>query len=489
MTTSTERVQSHIPAETPELAHFIGGEWVPSHGVFTLTDPNTAELTGSSPVADSDTVDRAVKAARAAFEEWRRTTPRERGEYLNRLADRIDEASEQLAQLESWNVGKPISNAREEIPLLVDLLRFYAGAARLGENTAAGEYERGMTSIVLREPVGVVGLIAPWNYPLLEAVWKIGPALAAGNTVVLKPSELTPYTTVVLAKLAASVLPAGVLNVVLGDGMTGAAIVDHPGIEMVSLTGDGGTGKKIAAAASNTLKRVHLELGGKAPVLVFDDSDVEYASEYLAMAGFTNTGQDCTAACRVIVHDSVYESFMEKYVANVRRLRVGDPADPETQVGPLVSERQLERVLGFLERAGETSARVLTGGSRVDRPGFFIEPTVLVDVNQDDEVVQKEVFGPVVTVQRAASEEEMLRLANDVNYGLSASIWTRDLSRTIRLTKDLSFGTVWVNGHLTTVAEMPFGGFGQSGYGKELSGRSMDEYSQVKHVMISQTRV
>lgn len=470
-------------------AHFIDGKWV-SDGdqQFSLVNPTTGDAVGQAPIASAAVVEQAVQAAQTAFQTWRLTTPRERGEYLLRLADRISEASEDLAQLETWNVGKPISNAREEMPLMVDLLRFYAGAVRVTDTTGAGEYEQGTTSILLREPIGVVGLIVPWNYPLLMALWKIAPALAAGNTVVIKPSEQTPFTALLMTKLAEDVFPPGVLNLVLGDGSTGAAIVEHPSIGMVSLTGDSSTGKKIASGASESLKRVHLELGGKAPVLVFADADIDYAAEYLAMAGFVNTGQDCTAACRLIVHDSVYERFVERFIEEVQRLQVGDPSEPATQMGPLITERQMERVLGFLERARATSAQVRTGGIRMDRPGFFVEPTVVTDVEQTHELVQKEVFGPVVTVQRASSDEEMLQWANDVNYGLSASIWTADLARTMQFTKSLSYGTVWVNGHLSTVAEMPFGGFGQSGYGKELSTHSIDEYSQFKHVMIYPNR-
>jgi 1-pyrroline dehydrogenase len=470
-----------------QLEHFVDGKWLDGKGgaSFPLIDPSTGVEVSRAPIASPEVVDAAVAAAREAFTAWRLTTPKERAQYLLKLADRVEESSEEFARLESRNVGKPITNAAEELPLIVDLIRFYAGAVRVSEGTATGEYERGSTSLVLRQPIGVVGLITPWNYPLLEAIWKIGPALAAGNTVVLKPSEITPVTTVLLAKLAADIFPAGVFNVVLGDGSTGAAIVNHPGIGMVSLTGDTGTGKKIATGAAESLKRVHLELGGKAPVLVFDDADVTHAAEQLSVAAFANSGQDCTAACRIIIHENAYDAFLERFLTHVNKVVVGDPADPDTQIGPVVSERQLSRVVGFLERAKGTSAQIRTGGERIDRPGFYFPLTVVTDVDQDHELVQREVFGPVVTIQRASSDEEMLALANGVPYGLSASIWTTNLKRTMRFMRDLNFGTVWVNGHLSTVPEMPFGGFGESGYGKELSAHSIDEYSQVKHVMIT----
>lgn len=468
------------------LQHFVDGAWLDDAEAssFSLIDPSTGAEVSRAPIASPELVDRAVAAARDAFNDWRLTTPKERSQYLLKLADRIEESADEFARLESGNVGKPIANAAEEIPLIVDLVRFYAGAVRVSEGTATGEYERGSTSLVLRQPIGVVGLITPWNYPLLEAIWKIGPALAAGNTVVLKPSEVTPVTTVLLAKLAADIFPAGVLNVVLGDGSTGAAIVNHPGIGMVSLTGDTGTGKKIATGAAESLKRVHLELGGKAPVLVFDDADIPYAAAQLSLAAFANSGQDCTAACRIIVHEKIYDEFLERFLSHVEDVVVGDPADPATQIGPLVSERQLDRVLGFLERAKGTSAQIRAGGERIDRPGFYIPLTVVTDVDQDHELIQREVFGPVATIQKASSDEEMLTFANGVPYGLSASIWTTNLNRTTRFMRDLNYGTVWVNGHLSTVPEMPFGGFGESGYGKELSAHSIDEYSQVKHVMI-----
>ncbi|MFJ4029947.1 aminobutyraldehyde dehydrogenase [Paenarthrobacter sp. NPDC089989] len=470
-----------------QLQHFINGEWIDAPGgeSFPVFDPSTGIEVSRAPIASREVVDTAVAAAKKAFSEWRLTTPKERSQYLLKLADKVEAASEEIAQLESRNVGKPIANAREELPLIVDLIRFYAGAVRVNDGGATADYERGSTSMVIRQPIGVVGLITPWNYPLLEAIWKIGPALAAGNTVVLKPSEVTPVTTVKLAQLAADVFPPGVLNIVLGDGSTGTAIVDHQDIGLVSLTGDTGTGRKIAAGAAATLKRVHLELGGKAPVLVFDDANIAYAAEQLSLAAFANSGQDCTAACRIIVHENAYDAFLDRFLQHVETVVVGDPSDEKTQIGPVVSERQLSRVLGFIERAKSTKANIRTGGERIDRPGFYFPLTVVTDVAQDDELIQREVFGPVVTIQKASSDDEMLSLANDVPYGLSASVWTSSLNRTTRFMKELAFGTVWVNGHLSTVPEMPFGGFGESGYGKELSAHSIDEYSQVKHVMIT----
>lgn len=470
-----------------QLRHFVNGQWHEDQAAhtFPVIDPSTGHEVSRAPIASAAVVDSAVAAARAAFAEWRLTTPKERASYLLRLADKVEEASEELALLESRNVGKPIAKARLELPSIVDLIRFYAGAVRVGDGMAAGEYKRGSTSLVLHQPIGVVGLITPWNYPLLEAIWKVGPALAAGNTVVLKPSEITPVTTVALAQIAQDVFPAGVFNLVLGDASTGTAIVNHPGIGLISLTGDTGTGKKIAAGASESLKRVHLELGGKAPVLVFDDANLDQAAEQLSLAAFANSGQDCTAACRIIVHERIHDAFLERFLRHVEEIVVGDPSDPDTQIGPLVSERQLERVLGFLDRARTTSAQVRAGGQRLDRQGFYLPLTVVTDVDQDSELVQKEIFGPVVTIQKAASDAEMLRFANGVPYGLSASIWTASLSRTMHFMRDLNFGTVWVNGHLSTIPEMPFGGFGESGYGKELSAHSIEEYSQIKHVMIT----
>ncbi|MFD7956115.1 aminobutyraldehyde dehydrogenase [Streptomyces ardesiacus] len=452
--------------------------------VSVAHDPATGERLAVHRNATPEEVAAAVEKAVSAFGTWGRTAPAERAELLLALADRLEAAGEDFARAESANVGKPLALAREEIAYDADVLRFMAGAARISHAGAAGEYVNGSTSMTRRDPLGVVGLITPWNYPLMEAMWKLAPALAAGNTVVLKPSELTPLSTILFAQLAQEVLPDGVLNLVLGDGTTGAALVEHPAVRLVSLTGDVATGKKVAAAASATLKRVHLELGGKAPALVFADAPLDTAAAELAATAFLNAGQDCTAPCRVIVEDAAYDSFVEAYLKAVAGLRCGDPEDESSHFGPVISRRQLERVEGFVERARSAGASVLTGGRRIDRPGWFHEATVITDVRQDDEIVQREVFGPVVTIQRAASDDEILAMANGVDYGLAASVWTNDVSRSLRFTRDLAFGTVWLNQHMVLTNEMPFGGFGQSGYGKELSAHAIDEYSQVKHVML-----
>jgi len=432
--------------------------------------------------AGTDEVLKVVGVAHDAAMAWGRTTPAERASALLALADRLEADGESFARAESLDVGKPLAMAREEIAYDADVLRFMAGAARISAATAAGEYIEGATSMTRREPLGVVALIAPWNYPLMEAMWKIAPALAAGNTVIIKPSELTPLSTLLFVQMAREVLPDGVLNVVLGHGETGRALVDHPDVALVSLTGDVSTGKKVAAAAATSLKRVHLELGGKAPVAVFADTSVSKVAAELAGLAFLNAGQDCGAPCRVLVEDAAYPEFVEAYVAAVEQLAVGDPDHEDTIVGPLISSRQLERVEGFVDRARAAGATVLTGGRRIDGPGFFYAPTVIVDVQQDDEIVQDEVFGPVVTIQRADGDDQILSMANGVAYGLTASVWTSNVDRSLRFARELAFGTVWVNQHLVLANEMPFGGFGQSGYGKELSAGAVDEYSQVKHV-------
>jgi 1-pyrroline dehydrogenase len=452
--------------------------------VSVVINPASEEKIAAYRNATEGDVDAAVARASAAARAWGRTPPVDRAEILLKIADAIQAEAEEFAALECENVGKPITHARGEMPWVWDVVRFSAGAARVSHAPAAGEYANGSTSWLRREPLGVVGLITPWNYPLLMAAWKIAPAIAAGNAVVIKPSELTPQTTIRLVDLANRFLPPGVLNLVLGDASAGKAIVAHPKVRMIAITGDTSTGKHIAASAAATLKRVSLELGGKAPILVFADSPVRQTARDLVEFGFANSGQDCTAACRIIVEDSAYDEFVEAYCEEVGKLRVGDPTDGQTTMGPLVSKQQMERVAGFVDRARGYGAVVRTGGERLPRAGWFYAPTVVTDVEQSCEIIQREVFGPVVTIQRGRDEDEMLTMANDVAYGLSASIWTTDLGRTMRLTRDLDFGTVWVNQQIFTASEMPFGGFRDSGYGKELSAHGLDEYSQFKHVMV-----
>jgi 1-pyrroline dehydrogenase len=468
-----------------QLQNFVGGEFVDAAegGTAEIINPSTGETIAEVPEGTQADVDRAVEAAKKAWPEWRESTPAERAELLLKLADLIDEHAEELAEIESQNVGKPLPAARDEMPVCADNIRFFAGAARILEGRATGEYMKGYTSWVRREPIGVVGQIAPWNYPLMMAVWKFSPALAAGNVSVLKPSEQTPLSMLRFAQLAADVIPPGVLNVITGEGEpVGAGIVRHPDVRLVSLTGDVATGKEIARTAAETLKRVHLELGGKAPVIVFDDADPAQVAEAIKIAGYWNAGQDCTAASRVMAGPKIYDKLLEELVPAIESMQVGDPAEgDEIEMGPVISKAQQDRVLGFLERA--KGAKVLTGGGTNGDRGFFVKPTVVVDVDQTDEIVQREVFGPVVTVQRFADDDEAITWANDVNYGLAASVFTRDIGRALNASRKLEFGTVWINDHIPLVSEMPHGGFKQSGYGKDLSMYSLEDYTQIKHVM------
>ena len=454
---------------------------------FDVIDPSTEELLSSIAVCSPATVDAAVAAAESAFVEWSATTPAERDELLGAMADALMASAAEFAEVESRNTGKPLGVATDEVAACAGQLRYFGGAARTLEGKAASEYMRGRTSFIRRDPVGVVAQITPWNFPLQMAIWKIGPALAAGNTVVLKPSELTPLTTLMLGALGREILPAGVLNVVPGDADTGRALVEHPRVRMACLTGDVSTGREVARGAAGNLKRVHLELGGKAPVIVFDDADLGLLAETVATAGYWNSGQDCTAACRVLVSANRYDDLLAELVPRVRNIRVGGPFDEdgagEPDMGPVISERQRGRVMEFIEGADGAGAELLCGGGTQRERGWFVEPTLIAGVQQDDEIVRREVFGPVVTVQRFADEEQALEWANGVEYGLSASVWSENIGRCLRMARRLQFGCVWLNEHLVVPDEMPHGGYKQSGYGKDLSPYSIEDYTVVKHVM------
>ncbi|MFL5964255.1 MAG: gamma-aminobutyraldehyde dehydrogenase [Gaiellaceae bacterium] len=450
-----------------------------------VINPATAETIGAVPNMTADEVDAVVERAKQALPEWLDATPKERSELLHKLAQILEDNAEELAQIESSNVGKPLMVSRDEMPFSADNLRFFAGAARLLEGKSAGEYIKGYTSMIRREPIGIVAGICPWNYPLMMAIWKLGPGLAAGNVQILKPAEQTPLSLLRFVELAKDVIPEGVLQVVTGDGVpTGQRLVEHPDVGLVSLTGDVATGKLIAKNAAETLKRVHLELGGKAPMVVFDDADPEQVAEGIKIAGYWNSGQDCTAGSRIIAGPKIYDALLEALVPAIEGLKVGDPAaGDDIEMGPVISQDQQQRILGFLERA--QGATVLTGGDSNGGNGYFVSPTIVTDVKQDDEIVQNEVFGPVITVQKFADDNQAIEWANGVRYGLAASVWTRDVGRALNAAKKLQFGTVWVNDHLVPItSEMPHGGYKSSGYGKDMSIYSMEEYTQLKHVAL-----
>jgi betaine-aldehyde dehydrogenase len=468
-----------------KLSNFINGKSVESTSgeTTTLVNPATGQPFATAPKSNAADIDAAFKAASDAFVDWRDSTPSQRQRALLKIADAIEERAEEVIAIECENTGKPISlTTSEEVPPMVDQIRFFAGAARNLEGKSAGEYMPGMTSMIRREPVGVIGQVTPWNYPMMMAVWKWAPAIAAGNTVVLKPSDTTPASTVWMANLMAEFLPAGVFNVVCGERETGAALVNHARPDMVSITGSVGAGIQVAESAAKQVKRVHLELGGKAPVVVFADADLAAAAEAIAIAGYFNAGQDCTAATRVIVQDSVYEQFVGLLTEQAKGIAIGAPADEDVFLGPVNNANQLSRVSDLLSRV-PSHAQVMTGGSALDRPGFFFPATVVAGLRQEDELIQKEIFGPVITVQKFSDEAQAVSMANGVEYGLASSVWTANHGTAMRMAKAFDFGCVWINTHIPLVAEMPHGGFKRSGYGKDLSGYGFEDYTRIKHVM------